>query len=222
MATKELHETAAFSVALSPPSGGSGLEGFNDHGVRENLDDDGEIESIDVIFDAMEPGIRKDIEVDEPFLRKIAEKYNDAQPAMLDHSGDQLKQVGKVTAGRFADSVGKLRLMLNIPNTGNSVKSDVIADFTHSTGPQIEDGSVGMDPKTLEFADSDEEEAIAKFVDGDPTEFSLTPFPAGYDDGGLSPVFSDAVDSFMDDVDGEKAQSGESQLVVNDSKLTTK
>ena len=221
MANKNLHETAAFSVTLSPPESGPDLEGFNECGVRENYDDEDNLESIDVIFDAMKAGIRKDVEVTPEFLQRIADKYSTPVPAMLDHSGDQLKQVGTVTAAKFAEFADTLRLMLNIPNTGNSVKADVIADFTHSTGPQITDGSVGYNPKTLTFSEPESDDAIARFEDGELIEFSLTPFPAGYDDGGLSPVFSEAVDSFVDSVDSEKGQHGESQLVVNDSKLIT-
>lgn len=217
MESEHQTQTATFAVALSPPSGDPDLDGFNEFGVRENVSEDGDLDSIDVIFNAMEPGIRKDIEVTPQFLARIAEKYSDPLPALLDHSHEQLSQVGTITAVKFADYSNKLRLMLNIPNTGNSVKADVISDFTH-TPPAITDGSVGFNPKTLKFAEAESDDALAQFDDGELIEFSFTPFPAGYDDGGLSPVFSDAVDSFVESV--SHPESTESQLIVNDSKLT--
>lgn len=214
MDNDNLTEKATFSVPLGPPRSAPDLEGFNEYGVRENLSDDGDLESIDVTFDAMEPGIRKGIEVTPEFLDRIATKYTEEQPAMLDHSDEQLKQVGRVTKAKFDES---LRLMVNIPNTGSSTKSDVISDFTHSP-PAITDGSVGFDPKTLTFTEAEDDDAIAQFEDGALTEFSFTPFPAGYDDGGLSPVFSDAIDSSLATT-SKKGEAAESQLVVNDSKL---
>lgn len=221
MTDKDIDGTFDFSLA-SP--GDSALEdGFNEYGVRENFADDGEtLESIDVIFGAMAPGVRKGVEVTPSFLKRVAGNYNRSIPLMLDHSQGQLKQTGKVTDVKYSEAQGNLRLMANIPDTGNTIKSDVIADFTHEP-PAIEDGSVGFDHKSLEFDDPESDDALAKFVDGDLEEFSLTPFPAGYDEnGGLSPRFSERLDSFLETSENDsEMEDSESQLVVNDSKLTT-
>lgn len=199
----DVTETATFGVTLGRPEPDYLGDGFNEFGIRENERDDGSLESIDVRFRAMEPGVRKNIEVDEAFLSGIAEGFSGPDPAMLDHDKSQLSQIGTVTDVVFTDALG---LEVNIPNTGNQTKADVIADFTHDT-PQITDGSVGFDPRTLEFGEPTTEDALARFVSGDFTEFSLTPFPAGYDEGGLSPAFSEAVDSFVETADSEKAVS---------------
>lgn len=215
----EHDDTATFAVNLAPP-GGEMDDGFNQYGVRENLDDDA-LDSIDVIFSAMKPGVRKGIEVTPRFLRNVAGGYSGSVPFMLDHSEEQLSQVGRITDAKFSEEYQDLRLIGNIPNTGNSVKSDVISDFTHSP-PAIDDGSVGFNPRTLEFSEPENsEDAVARFTDGELIEFSLTPFPAGYDEGGLSPAFSEAIDSALPSSEKASDDDDVSQLVVNDSKLTT-
>lgn len=184
-------------------------EGFNKHGVRER--DDG---SIDVIFEAMEPGVRHEgtpfeVEITSEYLQQVAAKdYGERLPMQMNHSWDQADNVGWIYGDRVQFSDGKLRLMGHVPNTGSSVRSDVIADFTHDP-PAITDGSVGFDPTSLTA--TEDGSGPPKFTDGRLQEFSLTPFPAGYDDGGLAPEFS--ADQFYQVSNGDSTPRwGDSRL----------
>ncbi len=178
----EIDEELSFNVSFARPVGVEAESGFNEFGVEEYEDG-----SIDVIFAAMEPGLRKGIRVTDKFLTRVAANFSDGLPMQLDHSHGQLANVGHVEDAKFAD--GFLRLVGHVPNTGNTVRSDVIADFTHEP-PAIHDGSVGFgNDYRIERNDAGEPE----FTDATMVEFSLTPFPAGYgDEGGLSPQFADA------------------------------
>lgn len=164
-------------------------DGFNEYGVREH--DDG---SIDVIFAAMEPGVRHEgtpmeVEITPKFLQTVASKrYPDRVPLQFDHSQSQQKNVGWVYGDRVKFADGYLKVMAHVPATGSRIREDTIADFTHDP-PAISDGSVGLDPRSLEVSGDSQRGEPAEFVDGRLQEFSLTPFPAGYDDGGLSPEF---------------------------------
>lgn len=211
MSIKENENVAGFNVNLRTPSEDSLDGGFNEYGVRENYNGD-ELESIDVIYNAMEPGVWKGVEITPEFLEEISSGSVSGIPVQYDHSQSQRANVGTLTKSRFSGD--HLKLMFNVPNTGNSLRSDTIADFTHSTGPQITNGSVGFNPRSLEFEKSDKEEAKAKFVDAELIEFSLTPFPSGYDNGGITANFSQAVDSFVG-----STREGESQLEVYKSQL---
>ena len=167
-------------------------EGFNKYGVRE-LDDG----SIDVLFTAMEPGVRHEgtpfeVEITEQFLSRVAAKdYPDRLPLQFDHSQSQRANVGWVYGDKVKFSDGSLRVMAHVPATGSQIREDTIADFTHDP-PAITDGSIGLDPKSIEVDKPDSRGDTAEFTDAELQEFSLTPFPAGYDDGGLSPNFSEA------------------------------
>lgn len=180
----QINEDLTFSVRLSPVTD---ADGFNEYGVRQH--DDG---SIDVVFNAMEPGLRKgslgfDVRITEGFLQHVAGNFSEPVPLQLDHSRSQMANVGVVKEVRFASPF--LRVLGHIPNTGSRIRTDVIADFTHEP-PAITDGSAGFgDSFELERNDAGELE----FVDATLAEFSLTPFPAGYDNGGLSPAFAEAV-----------------------------
>lgn len=213
MSTEQEMEIAGFNVQFEPVS--SSEDGFDEYGIRRNYEDDGEtVESIDVIYNAMEPGIRKDVEVTPEFLRSVAENAPTDIPIQYDHSHSQRANVGYLNDIKYSESDEFLKTMFNIPNTGSQIRSDTIADFTHSTGPQIQDGSVGFDPRSLEFAEPGAEEAAARFESAKLIEFSLTPFPAGYDNGGISPKFSEAVTDFTEQIpDPEpKSQLATSQL----------
>ena len=158
-------------------------DGFNRYGVREH--DDG---SIDVIFAAMEPGVRRGVEVTDQFLQNVtSHNYGSRLPLQYDHSQSQRANVGWIEPENVKFSDGFLRVMAHIPNTGSQIRTDTINDFTHDP-PAISDGSVGFDPRTVEV--EAERGSKPTFVDAQLQEFSLTPFPAGYDDGGLSPVFN--------------------------------
>lgn len=182
--TVTVDEDLTFAVPLSPVTD---ADGFNEYGVREH--DDG---SIDVVFNAMEPGLRRgslgfDIRVTDDFIRRVAAKFSDPIPLQLDHSRSQMANVGTVQEVRFADPF--LRLRAHVPNTGSRIRTDVISDFTHEP-PAITDGSAGFGD-TFELERNDDGEL--EFVDATLVEFSLTPFPAGYDNGGLTPEFAEAV-----------------------------
>lgn len=160
---------------------------FNKYGVRENEDG-----SVDVRFAAMEPGVWQGAEVSDDFLRNVVSKDYSRIPVQLDHSKSQRANVGFVEPERlkFDDT---LYTQVHIPNTGSSIKDDIIADFTHDP-PQITDISVSFDRETLEVERPRKRGDPVKFVDGRIREFSLTPFPAGYDEGGLTPAFSAAIE----------------------------
>lgn len=190
-------------------------DGFNKHGVREN--DDG---SVDVRFNAMEPGIRKGYEITSEFLRRTASKDYSRLPVQLDHSKSQRANVGYIDPQFVKFAGGWLRLQLHVPNTGSSIRDDIIADFTHEP-PAIEDISVSFDPSTVEVEVAENSDE-PRFVDGRLKEVSLTPFPAGYENGGLTPAFSEAIDEAIenvefDDKDDEDSGCGcsaESQLIT--------
>jgi hypothetical protein len=101
-----------------------------------------------------------------------------------------------------------LWLLGSIPNTGSSVRSDTIADFTYDP-PAITDGSVGFgNDYEVEFNDSADEYV---FVNATLREFSATPFPAGYDNGGLSAAFCQAAREhglFVDEAMNSPAETG--------------
>ncbi|OYR54898.1 hypothetical protein [Halorubrum halodurans] len=173
-------------------------EGFNKHGVREH--DDG---SIDVIFAAMEPGVRRGVEVTDSFLQNVSRhNYGRRLPLQFDHSRSQRANVGWIDPENVRFSDGFLRVMAHIPNTGSQIRTDTINDFTHDP-PAISDGSVGFDPRTIEVERPSERGEDPVFVDARLQEFSLTPFPAGYDNGGLTPAFSEVVGQSMTPVWGE-------------------
>lgn len=180
--TYNIDEELSFGVEFGSPLGIERPDGFNQYGVKEYEDG-----SIDVVFAAMEPGLRKGIRVTDDFLAGVARNFSDEIPMQLDHSNGQLANVGSVREARFSN--GFLRLLGHVPNTGNSVRGDVISDFTHDP-PAISDGSVGFgNDYRLEQNDAGEPE----FVDATLVEFSLTPFPAGYgENGGLSAQFTEA------------------------------
>lgn len=177
-------------------------DGFNEYGVREN--DDG---SLDVRFRAMEPGTRKGIDITPEFLDAVTGYDYGRIPLQIDHSDSQRANVGYIDGDNmeFSDAVN---LRAHIPNTGSSVRDDIIADFTHEP-PQIQDISVGFDPKTIEVEKPTKRGENPRFVDGRIREFSLTPFPAGYDNGGLTPAFSAAAEKvgICDPCDSDGAES---------------
>lgn len=188
-------ESDAFgmNIEFSVPEGAIGAlaDGFNQHGVREHEDG-----SIDVIFAAMEPGVRHEgtpfeVEITEEFLAKVASKsYPERIPLQFDHSHSQAANVGWVYGDRVKFSDGFLKVMAHVPATGSQIREDTISDFTHDP-PAITDGSVGLDPRSIEVNEAPNRDDPAEFTDAELQEFSLTPFPAGYENGGLSPNFSE-------------------------------
>lgn len=162
-------------------------EGFNRHGVREN--DDG---SLDVRFNAMEPGVRRGAEITPEFLRNVVSHDYSRVPVQLDHSKSQRANVGYIEPDNLAFR-DFLQVQAHIPNTGSGIRKDIISDFTHDP-PMITDISVAFDPRSVEVEPPSSRDDNPRFVDARIKEFSLTPFPAGYDNGGLTPEFSSAVE----------------------------
>lgn len=217
MSENEIAQSAWLNVNFAQ-SGRLGAvdDGFNEYGVRE-LDDG----SIDVIFAAMEPGTRHEgspfeVDITPDFLRKVASKdYASRLPVQDSHEKNQRSNVGWLRSNKVKFSDGFLRLIGHIPNTGSQVRSNYISDFTHDP-PAIQDGSVGFDPRSLKVETSRDKNEPAKFTDGRLQEFSLTPFPAGYDEnGGLSAQFSELFDQNGDEgVSSMTPEWGESRLVA--------
>lgn len=178
--------------------------GFNEHGVRENTDGDGSLESVDVIYEAMEPGPperRNGVRITEDFLGKVAEKDYDSPPHLKDHDDqDTFSKIGSVQKAWFSDRLGKLMLMTRTPNIeGSSNHSEAIARYTHSP-PSITDGSLGFG-KNYEAIRNDDGEP--EMSDGKFREFSTTNFPGGYDEGGVKAAFAEAVEEFAGEEDGD-------------------
>lgn len=179
-------------------------DGFNEWGVRQNEDG-----SVDVRFEAMEPGERRGVEITSDFLQNVVSHDYDRLPVQLDHSDSQRANVGFLDPEQLRFSE-KLALQAHIPNTGSSIRNDVIADFTHEP-PQIKDISVSFDPRSVEVEPPEKRGEPPEFVDARLREVSLTPFPAGYDNGGLTPEFSAAVEKAK--LDPEDFSEPESQLI---------
>lgn len=179
-------------------------DGFNEYGVREREDG-----SIDVRFRAMEPGTRRGIDITPEFLDAVTDYDYGRIPLQLDHSKSQRANVGYIDGEKlkFGDAV---QVQAHIPNTGSDMREDIIADFTYEP-PQIQDISIGFDPKSIEVERPSKRGENPRFVDGRIREFSLTPFPAGYDNGGLTPEFSAAVEQAAicncSEFDEDEAQS---------------
>lgn len=209
-----IEEELAFAASFGHPDTDALAEGFNEYGVRENLDEDGNLRSVDVNYEAMEPGEPEDrngVRITEEFLREVGEKeYSGEEPFMLDHTRETLSKAGSVRKVWFSDEAGKLMVQSRIPNTGATTHNELINRFTYEP-PTVTNGSVGFgDSYTAVRNDEGEPE----LTDGRLQEFSTTPFPAGYDDGGLRAAFAEsavaAADSFeVDDEPNEEPTDGE-------------
>ena len=195
-----IDEELAFSASFGNPEAAALADGFNQYGVRENTDEDGNLRSVDVNYEAMEPGEpenRNGVRITEDFLRKVGAKdYSGDEPYMLDHTRKTLSKAGHVRKVWFSEEAGKLMVQSRIPNTGARTHEELIKRFTYEP-PTITNGSVG-------FGDSYEavrnDAGEPELVDGTLQEFSTTPFPGGYEDGGLRAAFAesavDAAESF--------------------------
>jgi len=162
------------------------IDGFNEFGVRRNFSDDGEtITSVDAIYEAMAPGApenRNGFRITEEFLRTLANKdYSNNPPYMMDHSEDTLSQIGFVKDVWFDETKGKLMLLARAYNTGSTIHNEIVNRLTHEP-PATPDGSVGLNESYKAIRNDDDEVEI---VDARIEEFSTTPFPGGYDEGGL-------------------------------------
>ena len=209
----EVNEQLSFTAGFGTPSEVD-LDGFNEYGVRENRDDDENLRSVDVVYEAMEPGDPEDrngVRVTSDFLRKVAEKdYSESTPFMLGHSDQPLDEVGKLQKVWFDESVEKLMLMNRVFNTGAPTHDEVVKRLTYDP-PTMTDGSVGFGDQYEAVVNEDGEPEL---IDGEIREFSTTPFPGGYDDGGLglpNTAFTEAVEEAVqfDDVAQDGTQNGD-------------
>lgn len=197
----------------------TGIDGFDENGVRVN-EADGEVASVDVVYDAMEPGApdeRNGVRVTSEFLQTVAEKDYDGVPFMLGHSDQPLDEIGKVQKVWYANQAEKLRVMARVFNTGAKTHDEVISRFTHDP-PTMTDGSVGFgDQYEAAMNAADEPELI----DGTIREFSTTPFPGGYEDGGLgvSAAFAEAIDEAEFDDVGQ-GDTTENSAIVSEETLS--
>jgi hypothetical protein len=202
----DVDETFGINVEFNALPEEALANGFNKYGVREREDG-----SLDVRFKAMTPGERKGVEITSEFLRRTAQHEYGQIPLQLDHSKSQMANAGYIKPSDIQFRDGYLAVEARIPNTGSDTRDDIIADFTHEP-PMIQDISVGFNPESMEVKRPQSRDDKPTFVDGIIQEFSLTPFPAGYENGGLTPAFSEALES-LDPVDDGSSES-ESQLKI--------
>jgi len=99
----------------------------------------------------------------------------------MDHSEDTLSQIGFVKDVWFDETKDKLMLLARAYNTGSTIHNEIVNRLTHEP-PATPDGSVGLNESYKAIRNDDDEVEI---VDARIEEFSTTPFPGGYDEGGL-------------------------------------
>jgi hypothetical protein len=188
--------------------------GFNEHGVRKNHDDEGNLESVDVMFQAMEPGPPEDrngVRITEEFLDKVAGKdYQSRPPHLKDHEDkDSWARIGEVRTAWFSDRLNKLMLMTRTPNIeGSQNHQEAVARYTHEP-PAIRDGSLGFGSNYTAVRNEDGEPEMR---DGKFREFSTVNFPGGYDEGGVNTAFAEAIEEAeveFDDPADDDSESGE-------------
>lgn len=184
--------------------------GFNEYGVRKNTNENGDLESVDVIFEAMEPGPperRNGVRITEDFLDKVADKDYNNPPHLKDHDDkDTFSRIGDVREVWFSDRLNKLMVMTRTPNIdGSTNHQEAIARYTHEP-PAIQDGSLGFGSNYEAIRNKDGE---PEMKDGKFREFSTTNFPGGYDEGGVNAAFAEAVEEIdfaESDVDMEELE----------------
>lgn len=177
-----------FSIDLAAPDPQALAEGFNEYGVKDTDD------RVEFVFEAMQPGIRKGVNITEDFLQKVAENFTHEQPAQVDHDRSMLANAGRVTKLWFSD--GALRLRGYVPKTGASTHEEFVKRFTFDP-PQVQNGSVGFGNQ---YEMSQDDDGNPMLVDGTMQEFSFLPFPGGYDEasGGLKAQFAEAYEEYTE------------------------
>ncbi|MFC6953772.1 hypothetical protein [Halorubellus litoreus] len=178
-----IDQDLTFSTRFSAPSDPNALaDGYNEYGVKEVHDQDGNLERVEFIFEAMQPGDPEDrngFDIGPEFLANVAgHDYSSEVPFQMSHDKDQRSNAGYIDQVWFSDDA--LRVHGYVPNTGNALRSDVIADLTHRP-PALRDGSVGFG-RSFDYEITDD--GVIRPTDGVLQEFSATPFPGGYDNGG--------------------------------------
>ena len=209
MSNTELHIDEHFTFSASTPDEEINFshsefkdrvgDGFSEHGVRKNFDADGDLKSVDVIYQAMEPGPperRNGVRITEDFLDNVAGKEYNNPPHLKDHDDqDTFAKIGDVQTAWFSDRLGKLMLMTRTPNIeGSSNHQEAIARYTHDP-PSIRDGSLGFGNNYKAVRNQDGE---PEMKDGKFREFSTTNFPGGYDEGGVNTAFAEAIEDEVD------------------------
>jgi hypothetical protein len=190
--------------------------GFNEYGVRENRDNNGDLESVDVVFKAMEPGPperRNGVRITDTFLDKVAAKdYSPKPPHLKDHEArNTFARIGEVKEAWFSEGVDSLMLMTRTPNVeGSSNHQEAIARYTHEP-PEIRDGSLGFGAN-YEAAMNDDGEPEMK--DGKFREFSTVNFPGGYDEGGVNTAFAEAVEDEMVSVEDDGVETDDEDFAI--------
>lgn len=201
-------DSLSFTAGRSFPESAD-LDGFSEHGVRENRNEGGDLESVDVVYEAMEPGPPEDrngVRITEEFLRSVAEKnYSQQEPYMLGHSDRPLDEVGKMRDVWFSETAGKLMVMNRVFNTGAQTHDEVISRLTHEP-PTMTDGSVGFGNNYEAVVNENEEPEL---IDGQIREFSTVPFPGGYDDGGVGLPSTAFAEKVMEKADSKQFAEGE-------------
>lgn len=205
-------------------------EGFNEHGVRTNYDEDGEnLRSVDVIFKAMEPGPpkrRNGIRITKEFLRTVGSKdYSEEPPHLLDHrKKDAFAKIGDVKHVWFSEQHNKLMVMARVPNTGAPTHTEAVARYTFDP-PSIRDGSVSFGDNYTAIRNDDGEPELK---DGSLTEFSATNFPGGYDDGGIAAAFAeeaveaaDAIEFSDEDEDEPRGEANSENSAADSFSVNT-
>ncbi|WP_372611635.1 hypothetical protein [Halomonas sp.] len=192
--------------------------GFNEYGVRENYGEDGDLESVDVVYGAMEPGPpdrRNGVRIRKKFLRRVAGKnYRQEPPHLLDHRAKEtFANMGTVKTVWFSEQAEKLALMVRVPNTGGPTHSEAIARYTYEP-PAIRNGSVGLGQNYKAVRNDDGEPEL---VDGKLREFSAVNFPGGYDGGGVAAAFAEAATSAVGEFDDEANADNASENLATDS-----
>lgn len=184
-------------------------DGFNEHGVRENYDDNDDLESVDVIYEAMEPGPPEDrngVRITESFLDKVASHDYEGTPHLKDHNDkDSWSKIGEVQDTWYSDRLNKLLLMTRTPNIeGSRNHQEAISRYSYDP-PSIRDGSLGFgnNYEAKRNADGEPEMVTGRF-----REFSAVNFPGGYDEGGVGAAFSEAVEELELEFD-DSDESGE-------------
>lgn len=212
---QELLGDLTFSTRFNAPTDPNALsDGYNEFGVKEVHNDDGDLDRVEFIFEAMQPGApeeRNGFDIGPEFLQNVAgHDYSAEIPFQMSHDKDQRSNAGYVDKVWFSDDA--LRLHGYVPNTGNQLRADIISDLTHNP-PALRDGSVGFG-MSFDYEISDDGTVVP--TDGVLQEFSATPFPGGYDDGGLKAQFVAAAqeagtfDDESSDVSG--SESSQSRL----------
>lgn len=219
--TLEIEEELAFDASTPDPDRDLDFsaqefvdrvgEGFNEFGVRTNTDEDGNIESVDVLYEAMEPGPperRNGVRITDSFLENVVSKEYDAPrpPHLKDHqTKDSFARIGEVREAWFSENTQSMWLMTRTPNVdGSRNHEEAVARYTHEP-PEIRNGSLGFGDQYEAKRNSDGEPEL---VDGKFREFSTVNFPGGYDEGGVKAAFAEAVGEAMDEFEFDDAADG--------------